>query len=377
MSDLLPGDYWPPVLELLPHPLGHVSTVTAHPTDADPFLLEVEAGSLSVQFSEDWSPFAQVRLDLPAMDLDRVESLDPRKNCRLEVSAGYVYPGGREEVLPLADVVLRERPISRPADLVSLTASSDEALAQDNRIMFPAAPPRTGINETVAWLLNQALAPARPVLSSDYAPGSAVSALADLEVELADDYWAVLDDVAARTGTRIWCDETRTWRIQARPEAAGPTSLDLTVGKNGTIITSESGLSREEWYNAVLIRYRWRDAAGNEQERVGRARAWEGPYSVPEVGAKVYAESVSRPVSQAGADAAAASRLRTLFSRGRSLSLTAGAAYWLRPGHTVRVTLATGPTEDHLVQSVTFHPHAGTMDIKTRQPNTLTITNGE
>lgn len=377
MTDLLPGDYWPPVLELLPHPLGHISTVTAHPTDADPFELKVEPESLSIQFSEDWSPFAQVSLEVPAADLDRIESLDPRKNCRLKVSAGYIYPGGRRDLQPLADVVLRERPISRPADVVDLKASSDEIRAQDNRIMFQASPPRTGVNETVTWLLGQALAPDRPALVSDYGPGARAAALADLEVDLGDDYWSLLDDVAARTGTRIWCDETRTWRIQARPEAAGFTSLELTVGRDGTIITSQSGLSRDEWFNAVLMRYTWQDAARNEYVRIGRARIWDGPYSVPEIGAKVHFEDVSRPASQAGADAAAASRLRNLFSRGRSLSLRAGAAYWLRPGMTIRVQLPTGAAEKHLVQSVTFHPHQGLMDLVTRQPVNANISNGE
>lgn len=376
--DLFPGDYWPPLLELISGPLGHLSTVTAHPIDADPFELDFVPDSLQVTFSEDWAPYAQVDVSVPADgDGEALGLLDPRKNCRLSVSAGYVYPDGHKDLLPLADVALRERPVVRPADLVNLKAASDEARAQDYRLMWNGAFPRTGINEAVAWLLGFALAPAVPVIRSDYGARALAAGLDEIEAAIGDDVWAVLDDVAARTGVRIWCDETNVWRISARPESAGYTSLELTVGTEGTIITSESGLSRETWYNAAVLAYRWTDAANVEHIRYGRAQSMTGPYSVPEVGAKVYHEEITRPVSQAAANRAAESRLRNLLTRGRSLSLTAGAAYWVRPGMTAKVTLPTGEPEKHLVQSVTFRPHLGLMDLVTRQPHNTTITNGE
>lgn len=376
-TDLFPGDYWPQVRELMSGPLGHVSTVTAHPIDADPFALDFVPDSLQVTFSEDWAPYAQVDVSLPAHDPDLLELLDPRKNCRIRVAAGYVYPTERTEVFPLADVALRERPVTRPADLVNLKAASDEARAQDYRLMYSGAFPRTGVNEAVAWLLGFALAPAAPVIRSDFGARAFAAGLDEIEAAVGDDVWGVLDDVAARTGVRIWCDETNVWRISARPENAGPTSLALTVGADGTIITSESGLSRETWYNAAVLVYRWTDAANVEHIRYGRAQAMTGPYSVPEVGAKVYHEEITRPASQAAANRAAVSRLRNLLTRGRSLSLSAGAAYWVRPGMTAKVTLPTGEPENHLVQSVTFHPHSGLMDLVTRQPHNTTITNGE
>lgn len=377
MTDLFPGDYWPPLLELLPHPLGHLSTVTAHPLKGPAVPLAVRRDSLEVTFSEDWAPFAQIKCELPADTDAPLDLLDPRLNCRLSVAAGYAYPNGREEVLPLADVGLRERPVRRPDDVVALTAASDEARAQDYRIMHTAAFPRTGVNEAVRWLLGFALAPDVPVLVSDFADGTKAAGLAEIEAGIGDDVWSILDDVAARAGVRIWCDETRTWRIANRPANAGLTSLELTVGKDGTILKSETRLTREEWFNAAVLRYRWKTVAGVEQVRHGRALVSSGPHAVQTVGAKVYFDEIERPVSQSAADAAAASKLRTLTSRGRSLHLTAGAAYWLRPNHTIRVQLPTGAPEKHLVQSVTFRPHTGDMDIVTRQPQNVTITNGE
>lgn len=376
-ADLFPGNYDPRVLGLLEGPLGHRCTVTAHPVNADPFTLDVETGSLKVAFSEDWAPFAQVDLSLPAADPDVLDLLDPRKNCRISVAAGYVYPGGQQDLQPLADVGLRERPVQRPADVVDLKAASDEARAQDYRLMWNAAFPRTGINEAVRWLLGFALAPDKPVLRSDYRDGWQASALDEIDAEPGTDVWSILDDIAARGEVRIWCDEERVWRIGPRSAWASDTSLELTVGENGTLIRTDSGLSRETWYNAAVLRYRWRNAAGDDVTRYGRARVTGGEYSVQEVGARVYSEEIERPVSQAAADAAAASRVKILSTRGRSLSLTAGAAYWLRPGHTVRVQLPTGPAEKHLVQSVTFQPHEGLMDLVTRQPQNAQITYGE
>lgn len=377
-AELLPFPYWAPVRELLPHPLGHVSTVIAHPKGSAPVPLKVLKDSLKVTFSEDWAPYAQVELSLPADTAAPLDALDPRQNCRLSISAGYLYPAGVEaDIHPLADVALRERPVRRPDDVVILKAASDEARAQDYRIMHTGAFPRSGVNEAVRWLLGFALAPDVPVLYSDFADGAKASGLAEIEAGIGDDVWSILDDVAARSGVRIWCDETRVWRISARPEYSGATSLEVAVGTNGTILTSESGLSREPWYNAAVLTYRWTDAANTEHIRHGRALVMEGDYSVPEVGAKVYHEEINRPVSQAAADRAAESRLRNLVTRGRSLTLTVGAAYWLRPGQTVRVKLPTGTADKHLVQSVSFTPHNGLMELVTRQPLNVKISNGE
>lgn len=372
------GAYRAETAELLPFPLGHVSSVAVAVPGASPVPLTVVTGSLDVTFSEDWSPFAQVKLTTPLEDPALLDLLDPRLNVRVHIGAGYVHQDGTRDVHPLADVGLRERPVRRPHNTVSLDAASDEARTQDNRIMFMSPPmPTVGVNEAVRWLVGQALAPEKPQVVSDFADRGRLNGLADLEVELGADYWSLLNEVATRTDVRLWCDERRIWRLTLRPEKAKDPALFLTVGEAGTIITSESGLSREDWYNAALLVYRWRDPEGTDREIIGRARLWDGPYSVSAIGAKVYHESSTRRISQATADAAAASRLRNLMTRGRSLTLKAAAAYWLRPGHTVNVQLPTGAAENHLVRSVTFHPHTGDMDIVTRQPTESTIRTGE
>lgn len=369
--------YLPQVAGLIPGPLEHVARVRAVPRTGAPFTLDVDPGSLQLSFSEDWSPYAQLKLDcaVPATaDLDR---LDPRFNARLEVELGYVYPDGTEDVAPAADLALRSRPVNRPADTLSMDAGSDEYRAQDYRVLWWAGMERAGINEAVAWMAAYAEHPEPVRFASDFPARTNVAELAEVEVQIGDDYWSVMDDCAARTGKRIWCDEFRTWRVGARPERTGTVAHDLTVGENGTIITSSSSLDRDAWANAVCLRYRWNDAANNEHIVYGRALVSAGPFAVDAVGYKGYFEEIARPIGTAAADRAAATRLRNLVTRGRSITLTAAAAYWLRPGQTVRVTLPTGGPGLHLVQSVTFRPGDGLMDLTTREPIDADISNGE
>lgn len=364
------------VAELITGSLRHEVAVQVKPHNAEPFDLDVER-DLSITFSEDWAPYVQADLTAALPEEDALDQIDPRKNTRLLIRVGYTYPNNTTEVFPLADLGIRERPVKRPDGTLTLDAGSDEYRAQDYKAMYWAGMERAGLNESVRWLAGFAVGPETPRVASDFPAKTGAAALAELEVSLGDDYWGLMEDAATRTGKRVYCDEFRTWRITSRPETAGKVSHDLAVGENGTIMLSQSTLSREPWYNAVCLQYRWTDAERVEHVVIGRALVQSGEFSVSDVGHKVHYEEITRPINQAAADAAAAAKLRNLVTRGRSLELEAAAAYWLRPGATVRVTLPTGPPGLHLVQSVTFKPLDGRMRVSTRQPLNVTITNGE
>lgn len=367
------------VAELLAGPLRHEVNVSVAPRGKAAIPLDVlaESGAVEVTFSEDWAPYAQARVSVPVPDVDTLDQLDPRLNCRLLINVGYTLPDNRREVFELANLGLRTRPVTRPGSTVDLSAASDEARAQDYRAMHWAGMERGGINEAVKWLAAYAIHPEAPVLKSSYGAGAGKTALAEIEVQIGDDYWSLMDDAAQRTGTRVYCDEKRQWRVVPRTTTTGTVAHTLTVGEDGTIVSANAALDREEWYNAVCLRYRWNDAANNEHIVYGKAQVSSGAYATGSVGHKVYFEEIPRPVSAATANAAAAAMVRNLVTRGRSLTLTAAAAYWLRPGDTVSVTLPTGPTSLHLVQSVTFRPLEGLMSVTTRQPENVTITTGE
>ncbi len=367
------------VAELLPGPLRHEVAVSLAPIGKPSIPLDVlaEGGAVEVTFSEDWAPYAQARVSLPVPAVEVLDQLDPRINVRLLISAGYTLPDNTREVFELANLGLRTRPVNRPGNTVELSAASDEARAQDYRAMYWAGMERGGINEAVRWLAGYAVFPETPVLLSSFGAGHGRSELTEIEVQLGDDYWSLMDDAASRTNTRVYCDEQRRWRVVPRATTAATPVHHLTVGEDGTIVTANAALDREEWFNAVCLRYRWNDAANTEHMVYGRAQATSGPYATGTVGHRVYFEEIPRPVSLAAANNAAAAKLRNLVTRGRSLTVTAAAAYWLRPGDTVAVTLPTGPTSNHLVQSVSFRPLEGLMSVTTRQPENITITTGE
>lgn len=365
--------------ELITGPLRHEAELTAHPLTGDPFALEIDGTDLAVTFSEDWSPYVQASISCKVPeDQEELDRLDPRKLCRVSINAGYTYPDNETEIFPLADLHLRRRAVNRPSNLLELTASSDESITQDYtwRADFPLMP-TTGINEAVAWGLDFATIPHGYQLASAFGNGTDAADLAELAIGRGDSMWSMLDEIATRTGRRIYCDEFGIWQIRDRPELAGTPSHYLEVGAAGTLTDTSTELSREGWFNEVYLRNGWKDGAGNDVLIIGSAAVTSGEFAVGTVGWKCFYHESDRPITQDAANKAAATKLKNLVSRGRSLRLTAAAAYWLRPGMTVSVTLPSGAPALCLIQAITFHPLTGLMDITTRQPLNVTISTGE
>lgn len=371
----------PAVREALPHATGHLFEVTAHPAAGPAFDLPAEA--VSVSFDDSWAPYVQSQIDVPVpTDQGQLDALDPRKNCRIKILLGYRLPDGTEHWAdkPL-DLGLRRRPVRRPGNTMTLEADSDEARAQDYKIFNGAGFIKSGLAPLLRYVLQWVMRPeGTPTVSNPFGDADGAADLVDMVTDLGESYWTLIDDAAARAGRRVYCDEYRIWRIANRPDKAGTPVHAVTVGQNGTLISSSSDLSRDEWYNAVLLRYKWStdtDGARREYVRYGRAQISTGDFTEEKVGRKAYFQELPRPVGQATADKTAAVKLRHLVTRGRNLQLEAAAAYWIRPGDTVAVTLPTGPEELHLVRAVSFKPAAGTMQLTTRLPENVQIKTGE
>lgn len=367
------------LLELITGDLKHTAAVTVHPLTGDPYELDLENGSLSVTFSEDWAPYVQTNIGAAVPTLQsELDRLDPRQACRIGIDVGYEFPDGSSEIFPLADLMLRTRDVKRPSSMVDLTAASNEAMTQDYtwRSDFPLMP-TTGINEAVSWCLEYSSIPFGYNLSSSFPAGAYASYLTELAIGWGDSMWRMLDEIASRTGRRIFCDEFGLWRIRYRATTTGTSQISLTVGENGTLLDTTTSLTREDWYNEVVVLHEWRDSAGVDQRAFGSASVTSGPFRTGAVGWKSTVLKSDRPISFDTAKAMAVTKLENLVTRGRSLRLTAIAAYWLRPGHTITVQLPTGEPELYLIQSITFHPLSGLMDITTRQPLDVTITTGD
>jgi hypothetical protein len=372
------GPFSPAILEAIKgNELEHIVKVTADPTGGAPF--EVYAEGLSITYAEDWSPHIQADITAAVPTTEQLNLLDPRINCRIQIDCGYRYPNGLEEVPMLADLGLRSRPVSRPDNRLTLSAASDEARAQDRRRVEDYGPFTTfdGINELVQFFADYAVYPATAEVLTEYPADGGYWGIYGITASIGTPMWDVIADAAARCNVWVHCTSDRKWRIRPKVTTSGTPQHVLTVGKDGTIETSDSKLDRVEWFNQSILEYTWKDAAGDEHTVYGRARVTSGPYAVDTVGYKTDHLVINRAATQSQADAAAASRVSNLVTRGRSLSLEAHAAYWLRPAMTITVQLQTGPAENHLIKSITFDPGAGRMSIETRQPLDVTITTGE
>lgn len=371
------GLYNSRISERITGDLGHRYSVTVMPRGGSEFELDVEAATVTL--SEDWTPHIQAAItavvpDDPAL----LEAIDPRLNCRLRIDAGYVYEDAGTDIQLLADVHLRTRTSSRPANEMTLDGVSDEGKALDRlRTASTGLPAFTGVNDAVLWFADYAVKPDAVNLWTDFGPNDGAASVAGLEVDAGTTMWNPIEDVASRAGVWVHCTTDRKWRIRNRPERGDAIVHSLTVGKDGTLLASGATLDRNIFYNEALLEYVWRNADGTDQRIYGRARVTSGDYSATQAGTRTFYQRYDRAISQSQADAAAGTKVRNLITRGRSLELTAHAAYWLRPGDTISVQLLTGTAEKHLVKSITFDLNRGLMTIQTRQPLDVTITTGE
>lgn len=351
--------------------VAHVASTLRHVLEVDAVTaagvvlpLEVERVE-KLSWDERTAPRVQAALECKVPDEEVLAQLDPRLGPRLRIRLGYVLPGGAEDVQLVADLGIRTRATRRPANVVELTAMSDEALVVDASPAIGLAVSGSSAPLAIRSLIYSAFHPDPPVTISH--PDTTATSLVDVS-----DRWAAMDDLADTIDGDVYDDGLRSWHITRRPAVASRAAAILKVGPGGTLTESTATVTRDEWANKVQLRYRWRTAAGVEQQIVGTAQALTGPYAVGTAPLRIVQLERETPTTQAQANKAAAAVLARMLSRSRSYTLSAVAAYWLRPGHTVTVQLPTGAQARHLVSAVDFRPHAGTMTVDTRLPDTAT-----
>lgn len=350
---------------LLTRTLTHLVTARVVMPDGETITLDVEGGRLG--WDETRSPRVEATLTCRVpTDAAQLARIDPRTGARLEVDLGYTRPGGVQDIHTVADLSLQARDVTRPDDLMTLTARSDEALVIDDAASASLTVNTATTTAGMAYLIG--LCVPSPNITVTASTGPAIN-----QSQRDGDKWDALADLADRIGARVYDDGLRTWWITPTPTLDTP-ALELAVGDGGTIDTSDSGLGREGWYNRVYLKHSWVDTSDVEHLVRSVRSITSGTYQAVVGNTRTLIEERNTPATQTQADAAATSLVARTVTRGRSFSLSAVSAYWLRPGHTVRVTLPTGDPEDHLVVSVEFDLRTGLMDVSTRLPdNTGTI----
>lgn len=295
---------------------------------------------------------------------DELDRLDPTTGVRVELDLGYTRQDGTEDVATVADLGLRRVTVDYAANTMTLVVASDEALVVDAAAAAVAKVDTATHAAGIQQLLNQAINP-DPDLVASVTGGAVV-------VDPVTDRWSTVQDLADRLEAAIFDDGLRTWYLRPTPTLATTPDAVLRTGPGGTVLEPEAELARDAWFNYVQLRYRWRNASGADQVVSATAYVTTGPRAITgDAGKRIMLDERTVPTTQAQANAAARAILGRQVSRSRSFSFRAIAAYWLRPGMTVQVTLPGGRPELHLVSSVSFEPLGGTMTVGTRLPDTV------
>lgn len=358
------ADTWHPQLaQLIKGPHRQVWRVSAHHADLPGGVLELSPASIQLDWDESRAPRVQLRADIAQPTPEQDRALDPRTNVRLHVAVGYMHKGQLLQRVLVADLGLRRRSVLEPSNVLRLEASSDEALVIDAAPSsissgLAANSPRGHIQVLVTQCIPAA----------EYNVTAAATATFAFPNGTIGDKWQAIEDLADGIGdVDVYDDGLRLWHVVPRPTLAAEPDLELADGVGGTVVSRANTLGREEWYNRVILVYRWKDAAGVEQVIQGVRSITTGPAAAVAGNLKAYTEDRTVPTTQARADLAAGSLVKRMGSRGRTLVVRAVAVPWLRPGMTVRLTLSTGQAR-HLVSSVVFDG-SGWMEFTTRYPD--------
>lgn len=341
---------------------------------------------------ESWAPYAQATITCP-IDAVNLELLDPRQTPTprvtiaatqsfvdsrplaavsaawaglplagvssqlvgatvAEISArfgvGYNVEGLRPSTRLNASLGVRRRTVDHLSGTVTLDLASDEALAQDYRLVSTA--PVRPVGSSVRGAVQYALAQIGAHLSPGTADGTVSTEAMTWEPGVSA--WDYMSPLVQAAGLRLWCDESRVWRL-TDPLAPSGGALALSAS---TLKVAEESMDRDsDWYDAVVIRYQWTDSAGTTQIRYDVA-ARGTPTAVRRV-------EIDRPYPGPGA---AAAMLTRAVGRGRVLAVTAVSNYTVRPGDILSLTLPSTPIQTGLVSRVQWSLDDDTMQARSR-----------
>lgn len=363
----------------------HIWAAKAFPLNGEPFDLHVT--SASIGFDESWVPHIQANLTCALPTKDKLELLDARKGCRVQITTGYRYGPDEEEAHLLADLHLRERRIDHENKDMTLELMSDEELLRDHIMFGDEVVSRSGINDFVYDVLAMTGPQYLAFIRSDFDRGSFETELkgdpatltsrsTELTPVFGKTAWTLLDEVQRRTGAWVYSRNGVDWNISERAEVSDNPVHSLSIGDNGTILAGSSTLSRDNFYNEVLLKYEWKDEnlLPPEMYQIGQARITGGPFSIYTIGRQTYVETIDKRANKDQADRAALDKLSRVLTKGYEFTVRAVAAYWVRAGDSIALTM-DGETQNLLVKSVNFDPVEGTMALVLRKPEHATLTN--
>lgn len=165
--------------------------------------------------------------------------------------------------------------------------------------------------------------------------------------------WDFIAPIVTTVGQKLWCDESRVWRLTDPAEYALPGVLSVN-GLNAT--EGSDTITRrdpEVYCTGVVVRYKWRDTAGNQREAIDAAG----------VGGQVLTIDFDRAYTGPGAAAAILARR---VGAGRVQEVTAISDYTATPGMEARISLPSTADQQGVLTSVAWSLTDGLMSVGTK-----------
>lgn len=146
----------------------------------------------------------------------------------------------------------------------------------------------------------------------------------------------------------------RRWRL-VDPSYLPAGHTQLAYGVHLVDADDEIDRNSDEWYDAALVRYRWRDDTGAEQI----AYDWYAEPSYTKVRTLDVASAYPGP-------GAARYIVRRAAGKGRQLTVGAVSQYTAQPSQPVTITLPATPIQIGVIASVEWSLDNDEMTVKTR-----------
>lgn len=345
--------------------------------------------SATVTMDDSWAPFIQGSLVCALPSAATIALTDPRNDARLAVTldervgeggtladfdtdwgagtlAGLDTTWGGGTLADITDefftpwngggdgsrlhlqVGIRSRVIDHQAKTLTLTFASDEALAQDWALLASVSetPGSTSVKTAVQFALGKI-----GMTLDASATDATVTDAASLAWFPGTSAWDYLQPLCQATNLRLWCDESRVWRLDPR---------DVQLTRQSTVLSefveASDTIDRDgTWHDGVVVVHEWTDDSGVRSLRRDIAGGADA--------SRVLTISYTTPYPGPGA---AKRILDRMTRRGRVLDLTAMSRYTVYPSTGFTALPPDTAVQTGTVERVTWDFPDAHMQVKSR-----------
>lgn len=164
--------------------------------------------------------------------------------------------------------------------------------------------------------------------------------------------WEFLQPLTAVAGLRLYCDETRAWRLIDPAEFTSPGRVTLSPLNSTEGVDEISRENADIYCTGVVVKYSWTDPTGTAKNATDTAGT----------AGRVFIVELNRPYPGPGVAAAILARRQ---GQGRTQDVTALAVWTAQPGQEASISLPGTVEQIGRVASVEWELPAGLMRVGT------------